>query len=578
MNDKLISKSFNSMMIMMIFAGVVAMCGSVIDGVIIGNCLSADSMTAFGYASPVFIFLAAIGGVLSNGGKAQCAILTGKGLYEEARENFSRIFLLTVILGIGITFLCLAAAKPVAVLFGASGAYIPLTVEYIRGLAIGAIPIIMMQVMTGYLGLDGGEIYGFYGAVIMSAVNIFFDLMVGIVWHGGLFEMALATSVSYLAALLVQFLYFRRKDRLFRFVRFKLQPEKSLSLIMAGLPSAVSRICCCSAAVILNHLLTSCAGEMAVSACSVRNTIGNFVDAIFMGVVGTISIFSGMFYGERNKNALRSTFRTACKYAMFLAVGCGGVIFLFAPMLANGILKADKTTLSATAACLRFYAISLPGEIFSQILLYHYLATEKSGLSNLICVLHNLVLVVVPAWILGMTAGLNGIWFSWFLSGILPLPVMYLFLKKYKSKNKWDMWAATDPDLEKEIIGSYEVSVSDDMDMVMETTRQLREFCNAHQLGTGKSFRICLAVEEIAGNIVEHGFTCKKGKHFIDLRLTLEKDGRGCLSLRDNGVKFNPLEYRNKDTQYGLVIIRGISEKIDYHYVASMNCLNVMIR
>ncbi len=51
-----------------------------------------------------------------------------------------------------------------------------------------------------------------------------------------------------------------------------------------------------------------------------------------------------------------------------------------------------------------------------------------------------------------------------------------------------------------------------------------------------------------------------------------------CLSLRDNGVKFNPLEYRNRDTQYGLAIIRGISEKIDYHYVASMNCLNVMIR
>ena len=241
----------------------------------------------------------------------------------------------------------------------------------------------------------------------------------------------LQNRLLFFLELLVQFLYFRRKNRLFRFVRFKLQPEKSLSLIMAGLPSAVSRICCCSTIVILNHLLTSCAGEMAVSACSVRNTIGNFADAIFMGVVGTISIFSGMFYGERNKNALRSTFRTACKYAMFLAVGCGGVIFLFAPMLANGILKADQTTLSATAACLRFYAISLPGEIFSQILLYHYLATEKSGLSNLICVLHNLVLVVVPAWILGMTAGLNGIWFSWFLSGILPLSVMYLFLKDH---------------------------------------------------------------------------------------------------------------------------------------------------
>ena len=97
-------------------------------------------------------------------------------------------------------------------------------------------------------------------------------------------------------------------------------------------------------------------------------------------------------------------------------------------------------------------------------------------------------------------------------------------------------------------------------------------------MGAGKSFRICLAAEEIAGNIVENGLKGKNGKLFIELRLTLEKEGGGCLSLRDNGVKFNPLEYRNRDTQYGLAIIRGISEKIDYHYVASMNCLNVMIR
>ena len=578
MNNKLLSKSFKSMMTLMIFAGVVAMCGSVIDGVIIGNCLSPDNMTAFGYASPVFIFLAAIGGVFSNGGKAQCAILTGKGLYEEARENFTRAFLLTVGFGILITIICFTAARPIAIFFGASGTFVSLTAEYIRGLAIGAVPIIMLQVMTGYLGLDGAEIFGFFGAVIMSAVNIFLDLMIGLVWHGGLFEMALGTSVSYLAALLVQLPYFRRKNRLFHFVKFKPQTKKSLSLIVSGLPSAVSRVCCCSAAIILNHLLTSCAGEMAISACSVRNTLGNFVDAIFMGVVGTISIFSGMFYGERNKTALRTSFKTACKYGMILAFSCGMIIFLFAPSLAGGILKADPSTLSATASCLRFYAISLPSEIFAQILLYHYLSTGKSGLSNLICILHNFVFVVLPAWIFGMLIGLNGIWISWFLSGILPLPVMYLFLKKYKSENKWDCWTATDPDLEENITGIYELSISDNMDAVMDTTKQLREFCIAQKLDSRKSFRICLAVEEIAGNIVEHGFANKKGGHFIDLRLTLGTDGHGYLSLRDNGVKFNPLEYKNKDTQYGLSIIRGITEKIDYHYVASMNCLNIVIK
>lgn len=34
------------------------------------------------------------------------------------------------------------------------------------------------------------------------------------------------------------------------------------------------------------------------------------------------------------------------------------------------------------------------------------------------------------------------------------------------------MWAATDPDLEKDITGSYEVSVSDNMDMVVSASKE----------------------------------------------------------------------------------------------------------
>lgn len=578
MNDKLISKSFSSMMTLMIFAGVVAMCGSVIDGVIIGNCLSSECMTAFGYASPVFIFLAAVGGVFANGGKAQCAVLTGKGHYEEARENFTGAFLMSVAAGILIMTVCLLSAESLAAFMGAEGALISLTAEYIRGLATGAVPIILLQVITGYLGLDGAEIFGFFGAIIMSVVNVCFDLMVGLVWHGGLFEMALVTSVSYLAAVLIQLPYFKRTNRLFRLVKYKCQIDKSFSLILAGMPSAVSRICYCAAAIVLNHLLTSCAGEMAVSACSVRNTLGNFVDAIFMGVTGTISIFSGMFYGEQNRNAVRTSFKTACKYGMLLAGGCGLILFVFAPQLAGCILKADSETLAVAATCLRFFAISLPGEIFAQILLYQYLSIGKPGLSSLICVLHNFVFLIVPAYILSAFMGLNGIWFSWFVSGFLPLFVMLPFLHKYREQSRWDMWAAINTDLEDAIIGNYEISVEGNPEAVMQATRKLRGFCESKNLDYRKSFRICLATEEIAGNIVEHGFANKKGRCFIDIRFTLSKNGSGILSFRDNGIKFNPLEYKNKNTQYGITIIRGITEKAEYHYVASMNCLNLTIK
>lgn len=72
-------------------------------------------------------------------------------------------------------------------------------------------------------------------------------------------------------------------------------------------------------------------------------------------------------------------------------------------------MKADSETLAVAATCLRFFAISLPGEIFAQILLYQYLSIGKPGLSSLICVLHNFVFLIVPAYILSAFMGLNGI-------------------------------------------------------------------------------------------------------------------------------------------------------------------------
>lgn len=120
----------------------------------------------------------------------------------------------------------------------------------------------LLQVVTAYYSLDGAEILGFVCAVVMSAVNITLDLIVGLVLHGSLFGIGLATSVSYLLALMSLGLYFRKKDRLFRFVSVKNSAAKTLSMIYTGLPSAVNRVCFCSTSVILNHMLTAAAGEM----------------------------------------------------------------------------------------------------------------------------------------------------------------------------------------------------------------------------------------------------------------------------------------------------------------------------
>ena len=116
------------------------------------------------------------------------------------------------------------------------------------------------------------------------------------------------------------------------------------------------------------------------------------------------------------------------------------------------------------------------------------------------------------------------------------------------------------------------------MGQVAEACDKLRDFCAESGFERNKVFRICLALEELAVNIVQHGYKNSRKNHFIDIRLVLNDDNSGCLSVRDNGRKFNPLEYKYSDSQYGIRIIRGITDRIDYHYVASMNCLNMYIK
>ena len=70
---KLVSTMFYDSLTAIIFAAIAGTIGMVVDGILIGYCLGEGSMAAFGIASPVFLVLYALGGVLSSGMQAKCA-------------------------------------------------------------------------------------------------------------------------------------------------------------------------------------------------------------------------------------------------------------------------------------------------------------------------------------------------------------------------------------------------------------------------------------------------------------------------------------------------------------------------
>ena len=80
-----------------------------------------------------------------------------------------------------------------------------------------------------------------------------------------------------------------------------------------------------------------------------------------------------------------------------------------------------------------------------------------------------------------------------------------------------------------------------------------------------------LAVEELAVNIVQYGY--RGSPNYMDISFTVQDD-KYILRIRDDGVPFNPLEYKEQEqhvTLGGIPLLKKLISDIQYTRVLNMN-------
>ena len=202
-NDYLIKKVFHSYLLISILAIMASTIGMIVDGIVIGQFLGEKCVYAFGFSGTVVILIAALAGVFSYGGSSVFSNHVGRGDMGRIRLNFTVTCIGTLVIGILFTVVSLFFSEPFARILGAEGELTALTAEYIRGFGAGGIFIMLSQVLLIYVRSDNSSVLGFVSVLVMTAVNITLDFVLGVALDLGMFGMGLATAVSYLACMLV---------------------------------------------------------------------------------------------------------------------------------------------------------------------------------------------------------------------------------------------------------------------------------------------------------------------------------------------------------------------------------------
>ena len=96
-----------------ILSSLTSSVGSLIDGVIIGQCLGVESMAAFGLVSPVLIFFSLCGAIVASGARNRFTMMIGSGDVEGARGIFTLSMLMSVGMSVLLMMIVFAFSTPV---------------------------------------------------------------------------------------------------------------------------------------------------------------------------------------------------------------------------------------------------------------------------------------------------------------------------------------------------------------------------------------------------------------------------------------------------------------------------------
>ena len=178
---------------------------------------------------------------------------------------------------------------------------------------------------------------------------------------------------------------------------------------------------------------------------------------------------------------------------------------------------------------------------------------------------------------------MNGLYIANVLNGVVTLltVILYSVLKnRHIPRNMEELMVIPD---------SFGVAENDrldltvrSMDEVVTVSENVQQFCLEKGLNARRSVLAGLAMEEMAGNVVSHGFHKDNKKHSVDIRIVYKNSGV-LFRIRDDCRPFDPGE-RKKLTNpsdpvsnIGIRLVYQTVEDVEYQSILGLNVLTIRI-
>lgn len=407
---------------------------TMVDGLFVSNLIGTGALSAINLTAPLIQLVTAISTMLATGGSAVIMKKMGEQKTEEAKEDFTFLILVNVVVGFIMCGLGYLLMNHIFAGMNLSADVEGYCVEYLSRYLLFTVPILLMNNFTLYMIASEKATLSLVCSVSGGVLNMVLDFVFIAGLGMGIGGVAVATGLGYSVTAVVGLVVFSRKKSLLHFKKPVMRFRVLAGAATNGCSEMATALVTGIITMMFNWTMLRYVGEDGVAAVTIIMYVLMFASSLYTGYSYGVAPMLSYYYGEQNHEKLKKLVAVSLKVIAVISVMTVVMSFALTKPLVSVFARPDNPVHGLAVTGNRICTIALFFIGFNIFASGMFTALSNGVVSAVLAFSRSFVFMLVTMLVLPLILGVNGIWLATPAAELMALLLSAGMFLKYRKR------------------------------------------------------------------------------------------------------------------------------------------------
>ncbi len=407
---------------------------TMVDGLFVSNLIGTNALSAINLTAPIIQLVTAISTMLATGGSAVIMKKMGEQKTEEAREDFTFLILVNVIVGIVMCIVGYLIMDSIFAGMNLSADVEAYCIKYLSRYLIFTVPILLMNNFTLYMIASEKANLSLICSVTGGVLNMVLDYVFIAVFDMGISGAAIATGLGYSVTAVVGLFIFSQKKSLLHFKKSVFRFKVLINAATNGCSEMATALVTGIITMMFNWTMLHYVGENGVAAVTIIMYVLMFASSLYTGYSYGVAPMISYYYGEQNHQKLKKLVMVSLKVIAVISFITVIASFMLTKPLVSVFARPDNPVYDLAVTGNRICTIALFFIGFNIFSSGMFTALSNGVISAVLAFSRSFVFMLIMMLVLPLILGVNGIWLATPAAELMALTLSVFMFLRYRKK------------------------------------------------------------------------------------------------------------------------------------------------